>query len=414
MAKQQAAKASARTEPKSKTTTSKAPAAQAKKRTGQKRAAGEGCIIQRPNGLWEGRVRVTDPGDNSKQKRVSVYGKTQGEVLSKLEAMREQRRTSPKSLLAKDSLGAYLARWLEDDIEPNKAPKTAEEYRGVVRLHVLPYLGAERLAGLDGEKLVRWQSALMRAGRSAATRAKAIRVLRCALNRAVRLRLIPFSPMVSVDRPRLVRDERRPLEPEQIAKLVEVCQGHRLGDLIALAVMTGLRKGELFGLQWSAVNLSERVLVVRRSVSEPGGRLIIKEPKSRASRRVVTLGVDAVAALQRRLEKAKEEGMGPEEVPVVFPDSRGGYLRSSNFDKAVWYPLRAAAGIPESVVFHDLRHSAASLLLAAGVSLKTIQARLGHQDFGTTANTYSHLLAGAQAEAVAKVDELMSRVKKRG
>jgi integrase len=80
----------------------------------------------------------------------------------------------------------------------------------------------------------------------------------------------------------------------------------------------------------------------------------------------------------------------------------------------VWYPLRAAAGIPESVVFHDLRHSQASLMLAAGVSLKTIQARLGHQDFGTTANTYSHLLAGAQAEAVAKVDELMSRVKKRG
>lgn len=389
------------------------PADTGKRRTGQKRAGGEGSVRQRPNGLWEASLRVTDPVDRSKHQRISVYGRSQSEALSKLEAIREQRRTSPKSLLAKDSLGAYLARWLEDDIETNKAPKTAEEYAGVVRLHVLPYLGAERLAGLDGEKLVRWQSALMRAGRSAATRAKAIRVLRCALNRAVRLRLIPFNPMAAVDKPKVIRDERRPLEPEQIAKLVEVCQGHRLGDLIVLAVMTGLRKGELFALEWAAVNLPEGVLVVRRSVSEPGGRLIIKEPKSRASRRVVTLGADAVAALQRRLEKAQEEGMGPEEVPVVFPDSQGGYLRSSNFDRAVWYPLRAAAGIPESVVFHDLRHSQASLMLAAGVSLKTIQARLGHQDFGTTANTYSHLLAGAQAEAVAKVDELMSRVKNR-
>ena len=75
--------------------------------------------------------------------------------------------------------------------------------------------------------------------------------------------------------------------------------------------------------------------------------------------------------------------------------------------------LTGAAGIPESVVFHVLRHSLTSWLLATGVSLKTIQARLGHQDFGTTANTYSHILEGAQAEAVAKVDELMSRVKNR-
>ena len=122
---------------------------------------------------------------------------------------------------------------------------------------------------------------------------------------------------------------------------------------------------------------------------------------------MVSLGSEAIAALQRRLDKAKSEGMDPELVPIVFPDSRGGYLRGSNFDRYVWYPLRQAAGIPDTFVFHDLRHTQASLMLAAGVDLKIIQKRLGHRDFATTANIYSHLLQNAQSEAVDKVDQLL-------
>jgi len=84
-----------------------------------------------------------------------------------------------------------------------------------------------------------------------------------------------------------------------------------------------------------------------------------------------------------------------------------GYLRGSNFDRNVWYPIREAAGIPDTFVFHDLRHIQASLLLAAGVDLKVIQKRLGHRDFATTANTYSHLLQNAQNEAVDKLSAMM-------
>ena len=84
-------------------------------------------------------------------------------------------------------------------------------------------------------------------------------------------------------------------------------------------------------------------------------------------------------------------------------------MRGSNFDRNVWYQIREAAGIPETFVFHDLRHTQASLMLAAGVDLKLIQKRLGHRDFSTTANTYSHLLQNAENEAVSRVDDLMSK-----
>jgi integrase len=95
----------------------------------------------------------------------------------------------------------------------------------------------------------------------------------------------------------------------------------------------------------------------------------------------------------------------------VFPNVRGGHLRGSNFARYVWYPIREEVGISDTFVFHDLRHTQASLLLAAGVDLKLIQKRLGHADFATTANTYSHLLQNAQNEAVDKLSTMMGKTK---
>ncbi|HBC61445.1 MAG TPA: hypothetical protein DC058_09525 [Planctomycetaceae bacterium] len=374
--------------------------------SGRKRAAGEGAVTLRADGRWMGRLRLRDAA-TGKLERLSVYGRTQSEVVSRLEELRQRRRTNPKTLLSRDTLGAYLDRWLADDVAVNKAGKTFEEYELALRLYVRPWLAAEKLATLDGEKLVAWQAQLSRDGASANTRLRSIRVLRNALNKAVKLRLLPFNPCVALDKPKVVREERRPLEPPECVALMNVCRDHRLGDLIILAAMTGLRKGELFALEWSAVNLAEGVLVVRRSLEESGGGRKVKEPKTAAGRRVVSLGSEAIAALQRRLDKATEEGMDPQLVPIVFPNTLGGYLRGSNFDRKVWYPLRQAAGIPDTFVFHDLRHTQASLMLAAGVDLKIIQKRLGHRDFATTANIYSHLLQNAQSEAVDKVDQLL-------
>ncbi|MFO1007335.1 MAG: site-specific integrase [Planctomycetaceae bacterium] len=371
-----------------------------------KRAKGEGGIHQRDDGRWVGRLSLGKDSSGIRQRK-AVYGKTQAEVVSKLDALRQQAKTNKKSLLARDTLGAYLQRWLDNDVQLNKAGKTHQEYEIALRLYVLPYLGAEKLSSVDGEMLVEWQAKLSRKGFSPNMRHRSIKVLRAALSKAVKLRLMPYNPCSSLDKPKLTRKEVSPLEIDQCQRLIEKAQGHRLGDVIVLAAMTGLRKGELFALDWSAVNLSEGVLVVRRTLQELNG-LTLKEPKTSAAKRVVTLGREAIEALRSRLRKAIDEGFDPDQVPIVFPDTRGGYLRGSNFDRKVWYPIRAAAGIPDTFKFHDLRHTQASLMLAAGVDLKVIQKRLGHQDFATTANTYSHLLQNAQIEAVAKMDAMLS------
>ena len=373
----------------------------------KKRATGEGNIYQRGDGRWVGRLSLGKDASGTRQRKV-IYGKTQSEVVSKLEALRLQCKSNKKSLLAKDTLGSYLQRWLDDDVAVNRADKTYQEYESAVRLYMTPFLAAEKLTSLDGEKLVEWQAILSRKKFSNNMRLRSIRVLRNALNKAVKLRIIPFNPIMALDKPKVIRKEVTPLEIEQCEKLFKACAAHRLGDLVILAAMTGLRKGELFALEWNAVNLSESVLVVRRTLQELKG-LKLKEPKTAAGRRVVSLGTEALTALRNRLKKAQEEGFAQDTVPIVFPNVRGGYLRGSNFDRNVWYPIREAAGIPDTFVFHDLRHTQASLMLAAGVDLKVIQKRLGHRDFATTANTYSHLLQNAQSEAVSKVDEMFRK-----
>jgi integrase len=377
----------------------------------KKNASGQGNVFQREDGRWVGRLSLGKSEDGKRQRKV-VYGRTQAEVVSKLDSMREQRKTSPKSLLGKDTLGAYLKRWLENDVEINSAPNTHSEYEFATRLYINPYLSAEKLNTLDAETLVAWQARMSKDGYSPNSRLRGVRVLRNALNKAVKLRLIGSNPMMAVDKPRVIRKQRIPLEREECFRLFGACAVHRVGDILTLAAMTGLRKRELFGLEWSAVNLSEGVLSVRRTVQEVRKKgLSVKEPKTTHGRRAINLGKQAIQALESRLKKAKDEGFNPDVMPLVFPSTNGKFYWGSNFDRNVWHPIREAAGIPDTFTFHDLRHTQASLLLYSGVDMKVIQARLGHSKYETTANLYTHLLQDAQAEATTKLDEMMERKK---
>lgn len=107
--------------------------------------------------------------------------------------------------------------------------------------------------------------------------------------------------------------------------------------------------------------------------------------------------------------QALDEVFDPQTVPLVFPDSHGGYYWGSNFDRNVWYPIHDAVGIPKTMTFHDLRHTQASLMLDAGADLKVIQARLGQTKYETTANLYAHLLQGAQPDVTTKLDSMVDR-----
>lgn len=135
----------------------------------------------------------------------------------------------------------------------------------------------------------------------------------------------------------------------------------------------------------------------------------LKEPKSKTGRRVITLGQSEVEALSRRCEKAIAEGMEPDAIPVVFPNTVGKHQTRRGLYQHTWYPIRKAAAVLEDVRFHDLRDAHANLMIGAGIHLKVVQERLGHAAFKVTADTYSHLLQGAQADAAERVDELLRK-----
>lgn len=382
----------------------------------KKRGSGEGSISQRKDGLWVGRLSL---GKNAQGKRVqkSVYGKTQAGVIEKLDALKQQAKMNSKAVASRDSLAAYIDTWLANDVAVNSAGKTYEEYEAATRLFAVPFIGVVKLTNLDGEDLQKWQATLKRKGFTDNQRLRSIRVLRNALNKAVKLRKIPFNPCIAVDIPKVDRPEVCPMEPDKCRELFAECRNHRLGDAITLAIMTGLRLREIFALDWSAVNLCEGVLSVRKTLEEVSrktakalgiGTLNEKPPKTKKSRRIVTLEPIAIEALRNRLKKAHDEGFAPSDVPVVFPDSIGGRLRGSNFNEQCWYPIRTKLEI-EHVKFHNLRHTQASLMFYAGVDMKIIQQRLGHANFATTADMYAHLMQDSQAKASDKLSALMGQ-----
>lgn len=374
-----------------------------------KRAKNEGTIFKRESdGRWVGRVTIGTDSATGKPKRKTVYGKTESAVLEKLAALRMQSGKSLDFERQKDTLAAYLNWWLENEVKPNRAAKTYQEYELTARLYILPFIGVRKLSRLNAMDISTWMAAMVRADFTNNMRRRALKVIRSALNRAIKLQIIDSNPSVAVDMPKKQKRKVEPLEIDQCSDLFSDCKHHRLGDMIILAAMTGLRKGELLALEWNAVNLSEGVLVVRKTLEEVAGYFGTKAPKSESGRRVVTLGAIAIEALRRRLEKARAEDMEPDQVPLVFPSTTGTLMRPSNYDRNVWHPIRDQAGIPKAFHFHDLRHTQASLMLAAGVPMKVVQERLGHSDYSLTANTYSHLLQGAQADAAEKVDRLFT------
>lgn len=237
-------------------------------------------------------------------------------------------------------------------------------------------------------------------------------VFSVAINAALRADVILRNPLIGVPRPVVRRRDICPLNPDQCEILFHECQTHRLGDAIILAAMTGMRKGEIFGLQWEDVNLAESVLALRRNLEEEGGKLRLKEPKTKQGRRAIILDELATQCLVSRRKKAIDEGCSVEAGQIVFCSRNRKHMRSSNFDRAVWYPIRERAGIADTVRFHDLRHTQATLMLLAGIHPKIVQERLGHGDISITMNTYSHLLPGLQADAATKMGSMIPRKKR--
>jgi len=230
-------------------------------------------------------------------------------------------------------------------------------------------------------------------------------VLRTALRDAVRLRLLPANPMDAVSRPRAPRQEIRHFDAAQVRKLLAAARGDAFEALYPLAVGTGLRLGELLGLRWGDFDLESGAVHVRRASVEDrkSGAVTFEEPKTSRSRRKVDLPAFAVTAVVQHRARL---GAVPHPERLVFTASDGSPVRRSNLHRRSWKPLLKRAQLPD-LPFHGLRHSAATLALAAGVNPKVVQERLGHSSITLTLDTYSHSVPTLGREAADRVDSLV-------
>ena len=234
-------------------------------------------------------------------------------------------------------------------------------------------------------------------------------VLRAALNQALRWGLVSRNLASLTDPPRYRAREIAPLTPEQAKRFLAAVAGHRLEALFTVAVGVGLRLGEALGLPWDAVNLDAGKLSVRQTLERGGEHPRLGEPKSTRSRRTIWLPRIVIAARRKHRARQLQERLIAAErwndSGLVFTTEAGVPLDGCNINRTFKVLLRQA-GLP-AVRYHDLRHTAATLLLAQGVDLRTIMETLGHSQISLTANLYAHVVPALKDQAAAKMDQIL-------
>lgn len=383
----------------------------------KRRSRGEGLIRQRADGRWEARISLGF-GPDGRRARKSLFGRTQREVREKLtKALRDRDQGLPVARDERLTTGAYLARWLDDAAAPTVRPRTLVSYRQIVADYLVPAIGRIPLAKLTPADV---QGVLNRIAtrRSAQTTRNVHAVLRRALSQALAWGMVPRNVAGLANPPRVHRSEVRALSPSDAGAILAAVKGDRLEPVVIFALATGVRQGEALALRWGDADLLTGTVRIRHTLQRLTGRsVVLAEPKTDRSRRTLTLPASVVSMLSdhrvRQAELWRTAGLRWK--GALRPDDPTGYVFTTSIGTPLNGPdttrafqrLLAAAGLPR-MRFHDLRHGAASLLLAQGVSPRVIQDMLGHSTITTTMGIYAHVIPELQRDAAARMDAILS------
>ncbi len=306
----------------------------------------------------------------------------------------------------------FLHQWL-GTIRESVRPKSLYQYTQIGRQHIVPRLGAIKLKGLRPDQIQTLYNEELDKGVSARTVLLTHSVLHKALNQALKLGLIGRNPAQAVSRPKVTHKEMRVLTSDQARTFLSAADSTRYQALFHLALHTGMREGELLGLKWEDPDWVTRQLQVKRQLQRtPGKGLVFAEPKTAAGRRTIILSKSMVEKLHEHMDDQdqirQQAGEKWQENGLIFPTTIGTPMAARNMYED-FKKLLKRIGLPV-IRFHDLRHTAATLMLQQGIHPKIVQERLGHADISMTLNTYSHVLPSMQEEAAKKMDELLTPI----
>jgi integrase len=355
-----------------------------------------GSVRRLPSGRWQARYRTSD----GRQHTAPQTFPTRTEAIRYLTMVEVDlsrgQWTNPR--LGRATFSAWAERWQQTTT--NLRPNTRVLQSYLLRRFLLPAFGSTPLVDLDVMAVRAWLAELEAASVHPSTRAKAYRLLARILDTAVEAGRIPRNPCTVKGAASEQAAEMRVATVAQVAALAEAV-GPQYKALVLVAAYAGLRWGELAGLRVKHVDVLHAQITVAEQVTEIAGTFTWGPPKTRAGRRTVTLPSVAATALEAHLRTwADRDPDG-----LVFTSPRGGLLRRSNFCRRVWLPATRVAGV-EGLRFHDLRHTAATLAIAAGASTRELMGRMGHAS-SAAALRYQHVMAGRDTAIAAALDELV-------
>ncbi len=328
----------------------------------------------------------------------------QAEALRLLNQLNSGGITTASAMKTKD----WLLEW-HNLYLPNIEDKTRESYLERINIRIIPAIGNIQLNALQATAIQKWINDM-----SKTLSPKSIRnifnILNASLKKAVELKMIASNPCIGVVLPKRQRFQGDTYTKKEIQQAIKLAEGTDMHLILQLAFSLGLRRGELLALTWHDIDFKKREITIDKSTYNLNGERKVKAPKTETGNRVLSIGDTLLHELKLAradyLRRRFELGAGFDDSNLVICQENGKPYHPDSFSNK-WKRFIKKHGI-RKIRFHDIRHTNATTLLAAGVDIKTVQTRLGHSDVSTTMNIYTHMTNEMNENAAKKIDDIIS------
>ncbi len=379
-----------------------------------RRQRGTGSIRQKRHGSYELKYDLgVDPVTGKRRTKYATVNGTRRDAEKELRKYLRDVDTGAFVEPSKITVAAFLERWISHMRPPKVSPKTYERYEQIVTNNILPVLGENKLDQLRPIHIDGAWSKLLKEGRidgkgglSAQSVKHCHRLLKQAMGQAVRWQLIVGNPVDAVETPNVIKTPLNVLDADQTVALLEALRGSSFYIPTLIAVMNGLRRGEVLALRWEHLDFDSRNMMVIQSLEQTKKGLRFKETKNKKPRRVAMpsyLTEELRDHKRAQAESLLKMGIRQTADTLVCCSYDGESLDPNKLSQQ--FPIAVTkAGLPR-ITFHALRHSHATQLLTNGTHMKVASERLGHSSIGITMDLYSQVLPGMQEEAANGVDK---------
>lgn len=359
-------------------------------------AQGGGTIRQRPDGRWEARVTVgTNPG-TGKPIRRSIYASTQKEARRQMTAILRELDNGTYQTPNRLTVSQWLSEWLTTFCASKVKPLTYQSYEGIIKNHINPAIGAVELQAVKGTHVQKLYNSMTKAGLSGKTVKNVSAVLHKAFSVALKQGLISVNPCDAAELPKAERHEITPLTDEDIPRFLAAIEDSPMCNAYALCLFAGLREGECLGLSWKQVDFQRGRITVSQQLQKEktrGGKYYIAPSTKSGKPRTIEpppiafeyLRAEHIRQMKNQLQ-AGAAWRNPDD--LVFTNELGQHYAIMTFYKN-FKKIAASIGRPDARP-HDLRHTAATVAIASGADIKSVQDMLGHATASFTLNVYAH------------------------